>query len=296
MWRVTLAIVSTRWRVLCERGGYQSVCAIIMDPGTQLIGLGDGVDLAHTYWFRTFFHLWENLGELGFATVNVSVSDQSLLDSLPVSVVILASIEVPRPPVVDIGYDIPIVVPGQPRDDDDPRIRSYVFHEDAEMAVAACSHMASNGARKVALACRSGGLQYQESARNGYLTWTNSEGSESTIVDATGPPELIADRVAQAVKQGCDAIYSAGPDIHPIVAGVSKAGRTIGKDFLLVSYSEGAVEAKLSPPVSVVSPLAVHNAERIADVVAQAARGTAPRSTVCDWELIVRESSGPLCS
>ncbi len=275
-------------------GASRSVCAIVMDPGTQLIGLNEGVDLAHTYWFRTFFHLWGRLGQRGFATVNVALADQAILATLPVSVMVLASTAVPRPKVVDIGYEVPIVVPGPPCDDDDPRIRSYVFHEDGEMARAACEHLASNGARHIALACRSDGLPYQESVRRAYGEWADEVGQKAVVIDASGPPNLVADRVARAARAGCDAIYSSGPDIHPIIAGSSQAGRTVGRDFLIVSYSEGSVEAKLSPPISVISPLAAENAERIADTVAQAARGTAPRTTVCDWKLIVRESSGPL--
>lgn len=249
-----------------RRGNSARLLGIISDPRTQLANRSEA-DVMHTFWFRIFHSLGEQMADAGVGIASATVDTQHLLDHLPLSAVLLASTVTPRPEVHQFDSTIPIIALGSPEPDDDPRIRAYVRYDNVAMTNTVMDHLAERGATRTALIAQPSLGQHAIETIDAFRAWCETAGMETTVIECKGDDTETAAMVAQAVTAGCDALYVYLPQSRSSMQGIESAGLRVPDDVLVVVHSEGVTEAQMTPSITVMSPQAAQNADALAATV-----------------------------
>ena len=252
-----------------RRGDANRLLGILSDPRTQLANRTEA-DVSHTFWFRIFQSLGDQMSGAGVGMVSATIDTQHILDNLPLSAVLLVSTSTPRPTVDQFDFTVPIIALGSPEEGDDPRIRAYVRYDNVAMTNSVMDHLVERGATRVAMVTQSELGQHADETIAAFEAWCDRTGHECIVVSCRGDDEETTELVAQAVRDGCDGIYVYLPQSRSSLRGIEVAGKRFPDDVLVVVHSEGVVEAQMTPSVTVMSPLATENALTIGKVILDA--------------------------
>lgn len=259
--------------------------AVVTHPPSQLAG-SDGADQSHTFWFRIFFGIMNSLTASGTGVVWATTDSQNLLIPIPVSAIINGSLDVPRPPIIDLGYDVPILVSGVPDPSDDPRIRAYVGYDNAAISVDVCEHLSAQGASRLAVAVRPAVGQPAHQWVDGYRNWCDRVGQSPIVITDEFDDEGLTQQIEQALADGVDGIYLALPAFGVALRAIEKAGKRIPEDVLVVTWEETRDDSGELPAFTRISPKALDASQVVADAIARMADGAPTQHVFLEYELI----------
>lgn len=258
--------------------------AVITHPPSQLAG-GDGLEQTHTFWFRIFYGVVNRLTGQGSGVVWVTTESQNLLIPLPVSAIVLAALSVPRPEVIDLGYDVPIVVAGAPDESDDGRIKAHISYDNLAISEDVCTHLSKKGAKKIALAVRPAVGQPAEQWIEGYKNWCEREDQEPIVIVDELDPDALAEQITAALADGVDGIFLALPSFGTALRAIENADKQIPQDLLVVTWEETIDDTDEIPEFTRISPQALDASEVLADTIERMADGEPTQRVFLEYEL-----------
>lgn len=275
---------------LLPSGQHARLVAAIAPPASQSAG-PDSMDQTHTFWFRLFYGFVSNLTARGYGVLWLTMDSQQVMVPLPVSGIVMTSMAVPRPAVVDLGYDVPIMVPGVPDPSDDPRIRAYAGHDNAGMSRDVCSHFASRGARKIALAVRPILGQPPAEWINGYQSWCEQHGQEPVLIIDECDPGQLTKQIQFVIDDGVDAIFVALPALEVALRAIADSGKRVPHEVMVVTWEEAVVTSDEMPEYTRIAPKAIDAAQVLADAVTSMIEGDEVRQIFFEYELVQGRST-----
>ena len=263
---------------------------MVTHPLTQLAG-SDGLEQTHTYWFRLYYGLINTLTARGTGLVWTTTDSQNLMIPLPVSAILLSSLEVPRPDIIDLGYDVPILVSGVPHESDDPRIRGYLGYDNEQTSMDACEHLAKAGAKKLAVLVRPAVGAPATQWVSGYERWCESQGQEPVVLlDNLDDQELVT-AVQSAIDSGVDGFYIAMPSPSVPLRAIREHGKVIPTDVQVVTWEETTEFPDQIPEFTRIAPKALDASVVIADAIDLLTANPQRQLIYFDYQLIQGRST-----
>lgn len=264
----------------------------VTNPTSQLSG-SDGLEQTHTFWFRFYFGLVAKLTSKGTGVVWTTTDSQNMMIPIPVSAILLASLDIPRPPIIDLGYDVPIIVSGVPDPSDDPRIKAYVGYDNEQAAWDACEHLAESGAKKLAVVARpvvgTPALQWIA----GYEKWCADHNHELTVIRDEVDHDELDRKVRDALDSGVDGLFIAMPSPIATIKTILDSGKAIPQDVQVVTWEEIAEHPSEMPEYTRIAPKALDAAQILADTIDKVIDGEPRQQVFFDYELIQGKSTLP---
>lgn len=234
-----------RVEAVAKQIGYQAnqAAAALRRGDGALVGLvletevlEDDESSPKLYWPRFLGGLTRELTANDIGLVLVAGGHSLPLSGLPVAALVVLGDRVPS----EVAFGLPVISATAAS----PGTVASVGHSYPDAAALGVGHLVANGARSIGFLTPSVSLPYMADLTRSFAQAGTDAGTRFSLVD-----DLVELR-AQLAAQQIDAIITPGRSTVEILTVCESVGAAVPDDVLLLSLTEGEIEAHLKPTVS----------------------------------------------
>jgi DNA-binding LacI/PurR family transcriptional regulator len=269
------------------RTGHTPAVGLVVDPAAY----ATESRLAEALTMRYLLTVMEELSTAGVPIYQVTLPRLEVMSDLPIAAVQIVTVE----PVVSLptgfAFGLPVIHSAGSLDHDGPSV--WLRHDFPTLLAEVMEHFLAQGAQRPALIPRDGPTTWGTEITDAYLTWCADRGPDPIVCPSSGEPGQMENIARDLINdRGVDAIFSLVGECPSLVVGARSLGRTVPGDVLVAGLGDGAAEALMTPPATVLSMCGIPNGKMVAAALVHGmATGDWPSELRASHQLIIRESS-----
>lgn len=269
------------------RTGHTPAVGLVVDPTAYALD----ARLAEALTMRYLLSVMEELSLAGVPVYQVTLPRLEVMGNLPISAIQIVTVV----PVVDLpdgfAFGLPVIHSAGALTHDGPMV--WLRHDFTALVGEVLDHFSDEGAQRPAVILRDGPTTWGDEISVAYRRWCSDHGMVPIERSSRGEPRQMAELASEMVgDEGVDAIFSLVGECPSLVVGVRSVGKTVPGDVLVAGFGDGAAEAMMTPPATVMSMCGVENGRMVAGALVHGmATGEWPAQLRASHRLVVRESS-----
>ena len=269
------------------RTGHTPAVGLIVDPKAYALDSR----LAEALTMRYLLSVMEELSLSGVPVYQVTLPRLEVMGNLPISAIQIVTVE----PVVTLpdgfAFGLPVFHSAGTLNHNGPSV--WVRHDFPALLAEVMDHFIAEGAQRPALIPRDGPTTWGEEITDAYRNWCIANGRDPIVCPSRGEPRQIADLASELIgDQGVDAVFSLVGECPSLLAGARRAGKAVPEDVLIAGFGDGAAEAMMTPPATVMSMCGIENGKLVAAALVHGLTTDEwPSEIRASHRLVVRESS-----
>lgn len=273
-----------RWSASTLRSGPSRLVAGIIDFET----IDDPSRKPHLFWSEAISCLGLELEKRGLRLVLSDIADLQAINELPIDGAVVISGGSPELPET-LPFNLPVMVFDEHVED--PRIKSRVGRDFAQVADRVLSHLVEAGARRVAYLPRVSELAYASSLTSHLEKWANTADLPFELIEHDGSVESVSVSLQNVLEGGADGLFAMTGKSRLILETFKRMGLKCPEDVLYVANGIGWLEEYMTPTITGLSFQPLQSAVLVAESIEKMVMRGENAELHLPCELVVREST-----